>query len=275
MGNVQTSSKSNNNTMTGGYFNNNPNPGQTSRSGRPGILDVYSSPTSRGNSFYTNNYNPDSKVRLYSKDNFEGNVYEIDHGNYTSNMIIPKISPDNVYSLTIPPLTAVKLFCGDVYDYGGKGSMHITNVKNDRIRVPLLPEHVQGSVRSVSITKVENTGLVGGVIESSTSSLVKMSDINNSYYSTTGGQLKSNTSNASNNTDNFTTISTSPSRENLLNRQVRGGNDFVWDNYKRDLEPFQIDSTTNDILKADINNMLILIILCLILLLVLFIKSIN
>jgi len=98
-------------------------------------------------------YVQENKVRLYSKENFKGNVYEIDYGNYTSAMFIKMITPDNIFSLTIPPNTSVAMFCGDTHDYGGKGSIHIINVTNERTDVPLLPVHVRGSIRSLSITK--------------------------------------------------------------------------------------------------------------------------
>jgi hypothetical protein len=91
------------------------------------------------------------KVRFYSKDNFQGNIYEIERGNYTSNDFVPRISPDNVFSMAIPPQTYVKIYCGDIYDYGGKGFMHIENVTDQTMRVPLLPEYIEGQVKSVSI----------------------------------------------------------------------------------------------------------------------------
>lgn len=101
----------------------------------------------------------EGKVRLYSKENYQGNIYEIDYGNYTSSMFIKLISPDNVFSLSIPPNTSVMMFCGDIYDYGGKGSVHIVNVTNERADVPMLPLNVQGGVRSLSITKTTNSAV--------------------------------------------------------------------------------------------------------------------
>jgi hypothetical protein len=92
------------------------------------------------------------KVRLYSKDNFKGNVYEIDYGNYTSRMFIRKISPDNVFSFIVPSNTSIKLYSGDMYDFGGKGTMHIVNVTNEFIKIPIMPENIRGNVRSLSIS---------------------------------------------------------------------------------------------------------------------------
>jgi len=91
------------------------------------------------------------KVKFYSKDNFQGNIYEVETGNYTSNDFIPRISPDNVFSMKIPPQTYVKVYGGDIYDYGGRGFMYIENVTDQVMRVPILPEFIQGLVRSVSI----------------------------------------------------------------------------------------------------------------------------
>lgn len=123
-------------------------------------------------------YVQESKVRLYSKDNFKGNTYEIDYGNYTSAMFIKLISPDNVFSLTVPPNTSIAMFCGDMYDYGGKGSVHIINVTNERADVPMLPLHIQGNVRSLSITKTINNSM-GQVNQ--TSSVKDMSTIPNDF----------------------------------------------------------------------------------------------
>lgn len=91
------------------------------------------------------------KVRFYSKDNFQGNIYEIEQGNYTSNDFSPRISPDNVFSLTIPSQMYVKLYGGDIFDYGGRGFMYIENVTDHVMHVPTLPENIEGLVRSVSI----------------------------------------------------------------------------------------------------------------------------
>lgn len=118
----------------------------------------------------------ESKVRLYSKENFMGNVYEIDYGNYTSSMFIKMISPDNVFSLAIPPNTSIVMFCGDMYDYGGKGSVHIVNVTNERADVPMLPMNVQGNVRSLSITKTDN-----GALNTKTNSDASMNDLLNNF----------------------------------------------------------------------------------------------
>ena len=108
------------------------------------------------------------KVRFYSKDNLQGNIYEIEPGNYTSIEFANKISPDNVFSLTIPSLTTIKLFAGDLYDYGGKGSMQVTNVSQDRIKVELLPENIKGKVRSISITShKDSSALVASVVDTS------------------------------------------------------------------------------------------------------------
>ncbi len=127
------------------------------------------------------------KVQLYSKDNYEGNIYEIDYGSYTADMFIDQISPDNVFSLKIPPLTTVKLFGGDIYDYGENGSLHITNVYSEIAGVPLLPDHIRGQVRSISITHTDknsvdniiNTNLLASSnIRSRDQSLQKFGDIN-------------------------------------------------------------------------------------------------
>lgn len=93
----------------------------------------------------------ETKVVFFSKPNLSGNMYTIDNGNYTSEKFVKYISPDNVFSMTVPPQTFVKLYCGDMYDDGGKGFYHITNVTNEVAEIPSLPRNIQGNVRSVSI----------------------------------------------------------------------------------------------------------------------------
>lgn len=108
-------------------------------------------------------YNEDQeKVRIYSQSNLNGNIYELKYGNYVSDAIVPSMRPDNVHSLTIPPLTSVKLYCGDTYDYGGKGAVIYTNVTNKTVPINSLPDHITNNVRSLSIVKhdpkqLENT----------------------------------------------------------------------------------------------------------------------
>ena len=117
-------------------------------------------------SFNTISNNPNNLVKLYSKSNFQGNIYEIDYGNYTSINFIDKLSPDNVFSLRVPSQTTIKLFSGDIYDYGGKGAVQITNVTNSTTNVPQLPDNIAGQVRSVIITKYDSS-IASNVIDSS------------------------------------------------------------------------------------------------------------
>lgn len=90
-------------------------------------------------------------VQLYSKSNFSGEIFEVDYGNYPSDIFIPAILPSNVFSLTIPPRTTIKLFAGNEYNFGGKGGMSLTNVGPDLMRVDTLPTNIRGQIRSVSV----------------------------------------------------------------------------------------------------------------------------
>lgn len=113
---------------------------------------------------------PSELVKFYSKTDFQGNIYEIEYGNYTSTNFIDKISPDNIFSLTVPSLTTVKLFCGDIFDYGGKGAFQITNITNSTSSVPQLPDNIQGRVRSAIIVKHNDIRSVAtSVVDSSIS----------------------------------------------------------------------------------------------------------
>jgi hypothetical protein len=94
---------------------------------------------------------PNKLVQLYSKAGFDGKMFEIKHGNYTSDVFVSYLIPSNVFSLTIPPRTTVKLYCGDKYDFGGKGGMSITNTSLDIMRVNTLPQNIAGHIRSISI----------------------------------------------------------------------------------------------------------------------------
>lgn len=124
------------------------------------------------------NETDEEKVRLYTKLNGQGEVYEIETGNYISDNFISKITPNNIFSMSIPPATTVKLFCGDVYDYGNIGSMHVTNVTRETIIVPELPSHIQGRVRSISITKHQNKNQFGTqVINAGMSGVINKTDI--------------------------------------------------------------------------------------------------
>lgn len=133
-----------------------------------------------------------TKVVLFSKPDLQGNMYLMSLGNYTSTTFIKHISPDNIFSLSIPPETSVKLFCGDMYDYGGKGSTHITNVLKEPITVMRLPQHIQGMIRSVSVSrqryedentiKTSNIGLQNDMIENfGTFDSLKLSNFSNKY----------------------------------------------------------------------------------------------
>lgn len=93
-----------------------------------------------------------TKVIMYSKPYLQGNAYALAAGNYTSEKFIPQISPDNVFSMSVPAKTTVKLFNGNIYDYGNKGFMHIVNTSQETIPVSTLPQNMQGSVKSVSIS---------------------------------------------------------------------------------------------------------------------------
>lgn len=90
-------------------------------------------------------------VQLYSKANFGGEVFEVDYGNYPSDVFIPAILPSNVFSLTVPPRTTIKLFAGNEYNFGGKGGISITNISPDVMRVDSLPTNIRGQIRSVSV----------------------------------------------------------------------------------------------------------------------------
>jgi hypothetical protein len=92
----------------------------------------------------------------------KGEVFEIDAGNYPSDVFINAVSPYNVFSLSIPPHTAIKLFGGNEYDFGGKGGMSITNTGSDIMRIESLPSNISGQIRSVSIVDLKD--LSGGSV---------------------------------------------------------------------------------------------------------------
>lgn len=102
------------------------------------------------------NQGPYINVQLYSSSNMKGEVFEIDAGNYPSDVFINAVSPYNVFSLTIPPHTAIKLFGGNEYDFGGKGGMSITNTGSDIMRIESLPSNISGQIRSVSIIDLKD-----------------------------------------------------------------------------------------------------------------------
>jgi len=108
------------------------------------------------------NQGPYINVHMYSSSNMKGEVFEIDAGNYPSDVFINAVSPYNVFSLTIPPYTTIKLFGGNEYDFGGKGGMSITNTGSDIMRIESLPSNISGQIRSVSIVDLKD--LSGGSV---------------------------------------------------------------------------------------------------------------
>lgn len=100
-------------------------------------------------------------VQVYTKENFEGQMFEIDYGNYPTEVFIPSINPHNVFSLTVPPRTTIRLFAGDDFVFGGKGGTSFTNASTDDImRVKSLPNTISGQIRTVSVIShaVDRTG---------------------------------------------------------------------------------------------------------------------
>lgn len=112
---------------------------------------------------------PDKVVQVYTESNREGEIFEIEYGNYTSDVLIPVLSPHNIFSLTLPPKTTVKLYAGDEYNFGGKGGISLTNISDDVMNVDKLPPNVAGQVRSISIIShtINRAGLVDDTSDTS------------------------------------------------------------------------------------------------------------
>lgn len=102
------------------------------------------------------NKGPFINVQLYSKKDFKGDIFEIDSGNYPSDMFVKALSPNNVFSLTIPPKTNIKLYSGNEYDFGKNGGMSITNTSSDIMKIESLPSNIRGRIKSVSIVNLAN-----------------------------------------------------------------------------------------------------------------------
>ena len=119
------------------------------------------------------NQGPYINVQLYSKTNMKGEVFEIDAGNYPSDVFINAVSPYNVFSLSIPPYTSIKLFGGNEYDFGGKGGMSITNTGSDIMRIESLPSNISGQIRSVSIIDLKDLSGASGIVTDDKSVFVK------------------------------------------------------------------------------------------------------
>jgi len=97
-----------------------------------------------------------NKLKLYSKVNLQGNAYLVDYGNYVGQKFTNRLSPDNIFSMEVPPQSTVKLFGGGEYDYGTQGSFHLSNTTGDYAKVNQLPENIQGKVRSMIIMRNTN-----------------------------------------------------------------------------------------------------------------------
>lgn len=122
---------------------------------------------------------PSKVVQVYSESNLQGEIYEIEYGNYTSEVLIPVLSPHNVFSLTIPPKTTVKLYAGNEYDFGGKGGVSLTNISQDIMRVNDLPANIAGQVRSMSIVShsINRAGLISSDDETETVITTERGDV--------------------------------------------------------------------------------------------------
>jgi hypothetical protein len=96
------------------------------------------------------------KVRVYTKETQQGNVYELEGGSYTNEMLrkfmITSMENSNIFSLSLPPKTTITLYSGNDYDLGGKGAVSYTNVTNDVMRVNSLPIPLAGNIHSIDIT---------------------------------------------------------------------------------------------------------------------------
>lgn len=104
--------------------------------------------------------NRSNNVLVFTEANFNGKVYEIDPGNYTSNIFVNQIYPDNISSIIVPQNMSVKLYAGDIYDYGGKGSYSLSNVTKQRISIAKLPSNIINNVRSISVSEISQNNNV-------------------------------------------------------------------------------------------------------------------
>ena len=135
----------------------------------------------------------EKNVVLFSKPNLQGNMYLVSNGSYTSEYLIKKITPDNVFSLSIPPETKVKLFCGNVYDDGHIGSIDITNITKESMYLKELPLHIQGAIKSMIVVKQKSKyNNINNVVENLNSDKMEGFDLSDSFRvpSYTKKQLK-------------------------------------------------------------------------------------
>jgi len=99
-------------------------------------------------------------VYVYTMNSTNGIEYKIMQGNYNSSLLLEKIAPNNIFSLKIPPLTKVRLFGGDIFNYGDIGSVDISNAYNDKYMVVNnLPSNFEGKIRSISVSRIPRIAL--------------------------------------------------------------------------------------------------------------------
>lgn len=95
------------------------------------------------------------KVRVYTKNKLQGNVYELDVGSYTNQMLrdffLTNKENRNIFSLSLPPKTTVTLYSGNDFDLAGKGSISYTNITKDVMRINELPVPIGGNVNSIDV----------------------------------------------------------------------------------------------------------------------------
>ncbi len=106
----------------------------------------------------TNFRDSSTKVRAFSEEEKQGTIFEFQYGSYNSNVLIPALGENNnIFAIEVAPNTKATFFGGDMFDYGGKGSMQLVNTTQNTISLNVLPENIAGLVRSISITKLDPT----------------------------------------------------------------------------------------------------------------------
>ena len=100
------------------------------------------------------------KVTVFTLANLDGISFEMTYGNYDSKMLLAKLAPNNIFSLKIPPLTKVRLYGGNIFDYGKLGSLEIANsIENKFMIVNQLPTELAGKIRSMTIERLATRAL--------------------------------------------------------------------------------------------------------------------
>lgn len=91
---------------------------------------------------------------LYSNENFTGQVFNLNIGNYNNVSLFQHTKNNAIFSLRLSPYTKIRMYGGNTFNMDNIGSIVILNPTNKYIDIPSFPSNLAGNIKSISITKI-------------------------------------------------------------------------------------------------------------------------